>query len=65
MSEKEQQKLALVGQLNAIQEKIDAYWLDLISYDSSPFKELIEKRKEIEHKIKELNQQIEQETLSI
>lgn len=65
MSEKEQQKLALVGQLNAIQEKIDAYWLDLISYDSSPFKELIEKRKEIEYKIKELNQQIEQETLSI
>lgn len=49
------QKMKLVGMYNALQEKIDAYWLQGISISSWPLKELCAKREEIERQIKEIN----------
>ena len=49
------QKMTLVGMYNALQEKIDAYWLNDIAMGSSQLKELCAKRAEIERQIKEIN----------
>ena len=47
----EQEKLMLVWQLNAIQEKIDDYWLLDIAYDSWPFKDLAREKTRLENRI--------------
>lgn len=48
-------KMRLVWMYNAIQEQIDTYWLDDISIDEWPFKEICEKKQEIEQELKEIN----------
>ena len=50
-----EEKMRLVGIYNALQEKIDAYWLEDIAIDSKPFKKLCADKQAIEMKIKELN----------
>lgn len=47
--------MRLVWMYNAIQEQIDTYWLDDISIDEWPFKEICEKKQEIEQELKEIN----------
>lgn len=61
----EQKKQSLVAELNRVQQKIDDYWLLDIAYDSWPLKDLITKKKEIEYKIREVNEEIERTSLSI
>lgn len=61
----QEQKQALVAELNKINQKIDDYWLLDIAYDSWPFKDLINQKKEIEYKIRETNEKIEKQTLSM
>lgn len=50
-----EEKMKLVAIYNALQEKIDAYWLEDIAIDSKPFKKLCADKQAIEMKIKELN----------
>lgn len=50
----EQEKLMLVGQLNAIQEQIDYYWLEAIASNAWAFKELCANKMRIENRIKEI-----------
>lgn len=61
----EQKKQGLVAELNRVQQKINDYWLLDIAYDSWPLKDLITKKKEIEYKIREVNEEIERTSLSI
>ena len=61
----EQKKQSLVSELNKVQQKIDDYWLLDIAYDSGPLKDLMMKKKEIEYIIREVNEEIEKQTLSI
>ena len=61
----EQKKQSLVAELNKVQQKIDDYWLLDIAYDSWPLKDLMMKKTEIEYKIREANEEIEKQTLSI
>lgn len=61
----EQKKQSLVAELNKLQQKIDDYWLLDIAYDNWPLKDLMMKKKEIEYKIREVNEEIEKQTLSI
>lgn len=50
-----EEKMKLVAIYNALQEKINAYWLEDIAIDSKPFKKLCADKQAIEMKIKELN----------
>lgn len=50
-----EEKMKLVAIYNALQEKIDAYWLEDIAIDSKPFKKLCADKQAIEMKIKDLN----------
>lgn len=62
------EKMALVWQLNALQEKLDSYPISVIVNDNWTFKEEVNLRYRIEYRIKEINQQldeIERATLSI
>lgn len=51
----EEEKMKLVGIYNALQEKIDEYWLEDIAINSKPFKKLCADKQNIEQRIKELN----------
>jgi hypothetical protein len=62
------EKMALVWQLNALQEKLDSYPISVIVNDNWTFKDEANLRYRIELRIKEINQQleeIEKATLSI
>lgn len=62
------EKLALVWQYNALQEKLDSYWFDVLANDCWTFRDLANKKKCIEIKIKWINEkleEIEKATLSI
>ena len=50
-----EEKMKLIWIYNALQEKIDAYWLEDIAIDSKPFKKLCADKQAIEMKIKDLN----------
>jgi hypothetical protein len=50
-----EEKMKLVGIYNALQEKIDAYWLEDIAIDSKPFRKLCADKQAVEMKIKDLN----------
>lgn len=68
MNELEQQKIALTKELEKVQEEINYYNLDEIAHGNSDFKEMINNRDRIRHKIEELKKEIEQaekKTLSI
>lgn len=55
LQEAKEEKAKLVWMLNAIKEKIDAYWLDDIAIDSWPFRKLCSDKQSIEYRIKEIN----------
>lgn len=50
-----EEKLRLVGIYNALQEQIDAYWLEDLAISSEPLKEMCAKKQQIEQQIKEIN----------
>lgn len=64
-NELEQQKIALTKELEKVQEEINYYNLDQIKYWNDDFKEMINKRDRIRHKIEELKKEIEKVSLSI
>lgn len=55
LQEAKEEKAKLVWMLNAIQEKIDAYWLDDIAIDSWPFRKLCSTKQRIEMRLEEIN----------
>ena len=64
----EQQKISLTKELEKVQEEINYYNLDQIAYGNDEFKEMINRRDRIRHKIEEIKIQIDQaekQTLSI
>lgn len=66
--ELEQQKIALTKELEKVQQEINYYNLDQIKYWNDEFKEMINKRDRIRHKIEEVKKEMEQaekQTLSI
>ena len=50
----EAEKMALVWQLNTLQEKIMKYWID-IDVSSDAFKDIIELRESLKEKINKIN----------
>lgn len=54
MEKLEEQKIMLTKELEKVQEEINYYNLDEIAYWNSDFKELINKRDRIRHKIEEV-----------
>lgn len=54
------EKMALVWQLNALQEKMDSYPISVIVNDNWTFKEETNLRYRIEYRIKEINQQLDE-----
>lgn len=64
-NELEQQKIALTKELEKVQEEINYYNLDQIKYWNDDFKDMINKRDRIRHKIEELKKEIEKASLSI
>lgn len=50
-----EKKLTLVGMYNALQEKIDTYWLEDLAVTAEPLKELCAKKQQIEQQIKDIN----------
>lgn len=63
-----EEKMALVGQFNMLQEKIDSYWIDIIVENVPAFKKEANLKKKIEDRIKEINdklEELEKSTLSI
>ena len=68
MNELEQQKIALTKELEKVQQEINYYNLDQLKYGNDEFKEMINKRDRIRHKIEEVKKEMEQaekQTLSI
>lgn len=65
MNELEQQKIALTKELEKVQEEINYYNLDQLAYGNDEFKEMINKRDRIRHKIEEVKKEMEKQTLSI
>lgn len=61
----EQQKISLTKELEKVQDEINYYNLDQIAYGNDEFKEMINRRDRIRHKIEEIKIQIEKQTLSI
>ena len=59
MNELEQQKIALTKELEKVQEEISYYNLDEIAHGNSDFKEMINKRDRIRHKIQEIKNLLE------
>lgn len=49
------EKMALVSQFNALQEKINSYWLDIVVENCEAFKKEANMKKRIEDRIKEIN----------
>lgn len=64
-NELEQQKIALTKEFEKVQQEIDYYNLDEIAHGNEEFKEMINKRDRIRHKIEEIKKEMEQQTLSI
>ena len=64
-NELEQQKIALTKEFEKVQQEIDYYNLDEIAHGNDEFKEMINKRDRIRHKIEELKKDMEKQTLSI
>lgn len=60
MNELEQQKIALTKELEKVQQEINYYNLDEIAHWNSDFKEMINKRDRIKHKIEEVKKEIKQ-----
>ena len=50
----EQQKISLTKELEKVQEQINYYNLDQIKYGNDEFKDMINKRDRIRHKIEEI-----------
>ena len=65
MEKLEEQKIMLTKELEKVQEEINYYNLDEIAYWNSDFKELINKRDRIRHKIEEIKKEMEEANLSI
>lgn len=59
MNELEQQKIALTKELEKVQEEINYYNLDQLAYGNDEFKEMINKRDRIRHKIEEVKKEME------
>lgn len=59
MDELEQQKIALTKELEKVQEEINYYNLDEIAHGNSDFKEMINRRDRIRHKIQEIKNLLE------
>ena len=55
----------LTKELEKIQQEINYYNLDQLAYGNDEFKEMINKRDRIRHKIEEIKKEIEKQTLSI
>lgn len=53
------EKMALVWQYNALQEKIDSYNLDIIIEDCEAFRKEANLKKRIKDRIKEINKILE------
>ena len=64
-NELEQQKIALTKELEKVQQEIDYYNLDEIAHGNEEFKEMINKRDRIRHKIEEIKKDMERASLSI
>lgn len=58
-NELEQQKIALTKELEKVQEEINYYNLDEIAHGNSDFKEMINRRDRIRHKIQEIKNLLE------
>lgn len=58
--ELEQQKIALTKELEKVQQEINYYNLDQIKYWNEEFKEMINKRDRIKHKIEEIKKDLDQ-----
>lgn len=65
LTQLEQQKISLTKELEKVQEKINYYNLDKIKYGNDEFKEMINRRDRIRHKIDEVKKEIEKSTLSV
>ena len=61
MNELEQQKIALTKELEKVQEEINYYNLDQIAHGNEEFKDMINKRDRIRHKIEEIKKEIGEE----
>lgn len=64
----EEQKIMLTKELEKVQQEINYYNLEQIKYGNDEFKDMINKRDRIRHKIEEIKKEMEQaekQTLSI
>ena len=61
----EEQKIMLTKELEKIQQEINYYNLDQLAYGNDEFKEMINKRDRIRHKIEEVKKEMEKASLSI
>ena len=64
-NELEQKKIALTKEFEKVQQEIDYYNLDEIAHGNEEFKEMINKRDRIRHKIEEIKKDMERTSLSI
>lgn len=64
-NELEQKKIALTKELEKVQQEINYYNLDQLAYGNDEFKEMINKRDRIRHKIEEVKKEMEKASLSI
>lgn len=65
LTQLEQQKINLTKELERVQADIDYYNLDQIASGNEEFKELINKRDRIRHKIEEVKKELEKADLSM
>lgn len=65
LTQLEQQKISLTKELEKIQEEINYYNLDQIAQWNEEFKEMINRRDRIRHKIEEVKRELEKSTLSM
>lgn len=59
LTQLEQQKISLTKELERVQAEIDYYNLDQIKHGNEEFKEMINRRDRIRHKIQEIKQLLE------
>lgn len=65
MNELEQKKIALTKELEKVQQEINYYNLDQLAYGNDEFKDMINRRDRIRHKIEEVKKEMEKASLSI
>lgn len=65
LTQLEQQKISLTKELEKVQAEIDYYSLEQLAYGNEEFKEMINKRDRIRHKIEEIKKEIDKSALSI